>query len=51
MKGSIEKIKRNSDGLHVLEVIVADPDAEQLRLGAIELTQKKYEQTKLGDHE
>lgn len=48
MRASIEKIERNKDGLHVLEVIVPDPDAEQLRLGAIDLTQKKYEQRKLG---
>ena len=49
MRASIEKIKRNADGLCVIEVIVSDPDAEQLRLGSIDLTQKKYEQKRLGD--
>lgn len=49
MRASIEKIERNSDGIYQLKVLVPDPDAEQLRLGAIELSQKKYEQKKLGD--
>ena len=48
MKASIEKIERNADGIYSLKVLVPDPDSEQLRLGSIELTQKKYEQQKLG---
>ncbi len=52
MKASIEKIERNSDGIHTLKVFVlVASDAEELRLGAIELSQKKYEQKKLGDEQ
>ena len=51
MKASIETIGRNADGIYQLKVLVPDPNAEQLRLGAIELSQKKYEQKKLGDEQ
>jgi len=48
MRASIEEIKRNADGIFSLKVLVPDPDSETLRLGSIELTQKKYEQKRLG---
>ncbi len=49
MKASIEKIERNKDGNYVLTVMSTDPDVGELHLGSIDLSQKKYEQKKIGD--
>jgi len=43
------KTKKDKDGIFIMEVTSFDVGAEQLRLGDIELSQRKYEQRTLED--
>ncbi len=44
MQGMIEAISKNREGATLVKVVFADVSACELRLGAVELTQRKFEQ-------
>jgi len=47
MNGLIESILKNREGAIMIKVVISDVDADELRLGAVTISQKKYEQTTL----
>ncbi len=44
MIGMIEAISKNREGATLVKIVFSDVNAADLRLGAVELTQRKFEQ-------
>jgi hypothetical protein len=47
MNGKVEAISKNREGATCLKIVISDVAADELRLGDIEVSQRKYNQTTL----